>query len=141
MPAVQQHQTPIPTHVDSIDDFLDATREILTDTVDNWSYLLFPERLRPQIEAAWDDLNFELTRIEIQDADLAEVGLEGAQLDLKLSAVSEALSDFARAPDVRKLLGVFDWLLAVLGSLAAVSKRVEQIKEFIEVLRKLIDAR
>jgi hypothetical protein len=78
-------------------------------------------------------------RADIAEADLSEVGLAGAQLTLKLSGLSGVLQPFTMAPSVRKLLPVFDWVLSILGSLAGVSRLLEQLKEFLEVLQKLID--
>lgn len=134
--ALQQAINPEPQ---DIDEMLIAVQALLENVVFCWSDLLFAAAMRPQIRDAWSELDFQSLRADVADVDLSEVGLTGAQLKLKLAGLSGALTPFTTAPSLRKLLDVFDWVLSILGSLANLSRRVEQLKEFMEVLKKLGD--
>ncbi len=138
MAIAQSYQQPINPEPQGIGELLETVQSLLENTVFCWSDLLFASAMRPKILEAWYELDFQTMRAEAAEADLSRVGLTGAQLALKLSGVSGALLSFTSAPSVRKLLAVFDWVLSILGSLAGVTGRLEQLKEFMEVLQKLI---
>lgn len=147
MTTIEEIQKPIDlTAVDSIDALLDVTGDLLHNVVVCWSDLLFEKSIREQIREAWNDLDFN-NKIEEkklflcmqgQLLEIEKVGLSGPQLSLKLTAVAGALSSFTSAPSPQKLLSVFDWILSILGSLVSVSSYFEKLKEFMEVLQKLI---
>lgn len=139
MAVAQSFQQPINPEPQGIDELLTTVQALLENMIFCWSDLLFAAAMRPQIREAWYELDFQAMRADIAEADLSEVGLAGAQLTLKLSGLSGVLQPFIMAPSVRKLLPVFDWVLSILGSLAGVSRLLEQLKEFLEVLQKLID--
>lgn len=132
-------QEEIPTEVANINEFLVATQILLSNMVGRWSYLLFPSHHRDGIVKAWESIEFDDIQHQLSTSELEQVGLAGPQLELKMSVLSEALKDFVNAPNIRKLIKVVDRVLSILGSMAGISKVVEQLKEFIEVLQKLID--
>ena len=135
----QQTVNPAPGDMDGL---LDTTQALLDNVVRCWSDLLFAQDMREPVRAAWADLSFARLREEVArlpEEDLYAVGLAGPQLNLKLAGLSQVLTPFTRAPSIPRLLKVFDWLLSILGSLAGLSRHVEQLKEFVEVLQKLID--
>ena len=140
MATQQDVQLEVSAKMETIDELLDATDRLLENVVHHWSHLLFEARFREQIVKAWQEIDFPLMRVEIDENAFEEVGLAGAQRELKLDAISAAFSSFAEAPSVKKLVTTLGWLLSILGSLAGISKRVEQTKEFIEVIQKLIDS-
>lgn len=135
----QQTVNPAPGDMDGL---LATTQALLDNVVWCWSDLLFAQDMREPVRAAWVDLSFDRLRGEVADLpeeDLYAVGLAGPQLNLKLAGLSQVLTPFTLAPTIPRLLKVFDWLLSILGSLAGLSRHVEQLKEFVEVLQKLID--
>lgn len=81
-----QYQVAMPTAVANVDEFLQATQELLTNVVLNWSYLLVPAQHRPNIDVAWQAIDYAGAQAECVAGDLAEVGLDGPQLALKMSA-------------------------------------------------------
>lgn len=137
--AFQQAINPAPNDMDGL---LSTVQALLENVVFCWSDLLFAQDMRETIRAAWEDLRIGSLRDEVaglSEEELQAVGLAGPQLTLKLAALSGVLTPFTLAPSIPRLLKVFDWLLSILGSLAGLSRHVEQLKEFVEVLQKLID--
>ena len=135
----QEEINPAPQDMDGL---LAAVQALLDNVVWCWSDLLLAKDMREPVRAAWEDLQIERLRGEVAglpEEDLYAVGLAGPQLNLKLAGLSQVLTPFTLAPSVPRLLKVFDWLLSILGSLAGLSRHVEQLKEFVEVLQKLID--
>ena len=135
-------QRTINTDVATIGDLINMSEYLIYNVDYCWSGLLFRESVREKISAARNELDFDAMRNEVfeDENQLSEVGLVGAQLDLKLSGLSEELVSFVETPSIQKLLSIFDWLISIFGSLANSSKKIEQLKEFIETLKNLIDA-
>ena len=141
MPILENLQSPLDRDITSMEDVLYFAQDLLGNIVGCWRGLLFDERHRQALEHAWRDIYTDslVAELEAVSSELDAVGLGGSQLALKLGGLVASISVFRQFPSVRKLLSVLDWLISLLASLARKNEKVEQLKELIEAVQKLMN--
>lgn len=132
--------------IDDLTSLVDEIDKLFDNITEYWSCILFREGMRQPLVDAWSEVKPKLNTIrdalDSPDAQvakkLADAGLTGQQLDLKLKGLSEAWARFQRRGSVRLLRKVLDWINILLGSLASILPGGEGVKELKEAIEKLI---
>ena len=124
--------------------FLEETEKIMAEIVERREQL-FRSGLRELIRQAWDEVRPRFGKLRegvtsgVFDDRLEEVGLRGAQLELKMRGFGMALDEFRRSSTLDLLKKLLDWINIILKSLASAIPGGEPIVELKEILEKEIE--
>jgi hypothetical protein len=128
-----------------LDGVIDATDGLLENVAGPWSPLLFAEKHRKRVAAAWAELrpSIPLIRKKLKNPlegphTLKSAGLKGQQLRLKLQVLSEVWKRFRERGDVKILASLISTLKTIVESLAKSIPFAEALKELLEFIEKLL---
>lgn len=123
--------------------FLDEVEHLMAEIVEQRERF-FRAELRELIQRAWDEVRPRFGKLRdalssgVFDDRLDEVGLRGAQLELKMRGFGLALEEFRRSGRLGLLKKLLDWINTILKSLVAAIPGGEPIVELKEILEKEI---
>src|SRR5215470_18314273 len=121
--------TPIPMTVfeptlpiENIDQFFREIQDLVDNITGPWRSLLFEESDRGLLANAWTELKPRLAVIpqqilQISKGLLEQLGLDGAQLELKLSRLNQVWTNFKEKGKPKRLKKLLELIIDLLGSL------------------------
>lgn len=133
--------------IKSINEFLTETQSLIENIVGPWNQILIAEKVRGLVTKAWDEvrptvetLRHELAELQTQITEgFTRAGLSGEQLSLKLDRLGAAWTAFKENGTVRRLKELLGWASDILGSLVSALPGSEALKEFVDLIVKLIE--
>lgn len=140
--------TPVEDPLAVIADFLSEFQRVIPEALDSQSSW-FQEALRQPLQDAWDELDPSFAMADrytreppdarLFEAQLAHVGLTGAQLRLKVGAFRGALGTWRQDLSKKGLQSLLGWANIILGSLAGIVPGAEAIKEYKEAFEQTVE--
>jgi hypothetical protein len=135
--------------INNLAKFVDATESLIDNVVGPWISIVAPSAYRSELVSAWREAKPSMSVIRTQCSNVRDTnpaapnaltmaGLSGAQLKLKLKAVSHAWRRFRTHGTVKLLANLVGWTKAIVESLAKAIPHAEAIKELLEFIEKLL---
>lgn len=130
-----------------LDGLLEEVPALLDNIVYYWDQLLFMIDVRPALQNGWGELRQRIAEswssfkadLGQTSSKLNDAGLSGEQLKLKLSVINDLWDRFKNRGTPGRLRDLIEWIEALFDSIAKVVPQIEALKEFVVLVKGLIN--